>query len=125
VALEELVLSIYDRMESKLMDIEKKNLEKVEDPEKLKEAIAKALEEVRKGREEVKQLLESSQGKDPEELLKEIEEHVKKTMDAAKQYLGKDQTGLKTAKATFSRCVNSYKRKVWPKIEAELGLGSR
>ncbi len=115
--MEELVMSIYDRMESKLHDIEQKNKEKVENPEKLHEAVQKAVEEVRKGREEMKELLAKINEMSPEEALAAIEEQIKKTLDAAKQYLGKEYTGLRTAKATFSRCVNMYKRKVWPQIE--------
>ena len=120
MSVEELVNSIYDRMENKLRDIEKKNLEKVEDPEKLREAIANALEEVKKGREEMKELLAKINEMEPEEALKAIEEQLKKTLESAKQYLGKDYTGVRTAKATFSRCVNTYKKKVWPQIEEAL-----
>ena len=120
MSVEELVNSIYDRMENKLRDIEKKNLEKVDDPEKLREAIANALEEVKKGREEMKELLAKINEMEPEEALKAIEEQLKKTLESAKQYLGKDYTGVRTAKATFSRCVNMYKKKVWPQIEEAL-----
>ncbi|ABU81848.1 hypothetical protein Igni_0666 [Ignicoccus hospitalis KIN4/I] len=112
MGLEELVMSIYDRMESKLKDIEAKNLQKVDDPEKLRAAIAKALEEVKKGREEMMELLESGSAD-----LATIEQKINETLERAKQYLGKDYTGLRTAKATFSRCVNMYKKKVWPEIE--------
>ncbi|NPA84981.1 MAG: hypothetical protein GXO07_03135 [Crenarchaeota archaeon] len=119
MALKELVLSIYDRMESKLKDIEKKNLEKVDDPEKLKSAIAKALEEVKKGREEVIKLLEEGDG-----ILEKIDEQIRKTVEEVKKYLGKEQTGVKTAKATFSRCVNSYKKRQWPKIEEAVKAGT-
>ena len=119
MSVKELVMSIYDRMENKLKDIERKNLEKVEDPEKLKEAIAKALEEVKRGREEMEKLLE-----DPSVTPEVIDSKIKETVERAKQYLGKDYTGLKTAKATFSRCVNMYKKKVWPEIEKAFASAS-
>ena len=118
----EAVASVFDRMESKLKDIEMKNVEKVEDPEKLKNAITQALEVVKKGKEECLRELEAlareaEEGKlSKEEFLSEADECIKKVLDEAKVYLGKDQTGVKTAKATFSRCVNSYKRRQWKKI---------
>ena len=116
------VASVFDRMESKLKDIEMKNLEKVDDPEKLKLAIAQAIDVVRKGREEcleeLKRLEEEVEkgGLSKEEFLNKADECIKKVLDEAKGHLGKDQTGVKTAKATFSRCVNSYKRRLWKKL---------
>ncbi len=117
-----LVNSIFDRMETKLKDIEQKNMEKTENPEGLKEAIALAIEEVRKGREKcvqeleplAKQVEEGSMSK--EEFVERATECIKSVIDAAKQYLGKDRTGVKTAKATFSRCANSYMKRTWKKL---------
>ena len=118
----ELVASVFDRMESKLKDIEMKNIDKVENPEKLKSAIAQAIEVVKKGREECISDLEKMEedvekgNLSKEEFLNKADECIKKVLDEAKSYLGKDQTGVKTAKATFSRCVNGYKRRRWKKV---------
>ncbi|UXD22852.1 hypothetical protein IPA_08910 [Ignicoccus pacificus DSM 13166] len=122
----EQVMSIFDRMENKLNDILNKNLEKVEDKEKLKEAIEKALDEVRKGRDNCKgKIRELSEKLEKceisfDEFEREVDECVKSTLEEAKKYLGKDYTGLKTAKATFSRCTNVYKKKVYKKIAEQI-----
>ena len=114
--------SIFDRMESKLKDIEAKNTNKVDDVQKLKDAIANALEKVSEGRnkclEELKPLAEKVEAGEmsKEEFIEKADECIKEVLDEAKAYLGKDQVGVKTAKATFSRCVNTYKKKVWKKI---------
>jgi len=118
----EAIYSIFDRMENKLIDIKNKNMEKVEDKEKLEQAIQEALEVVKRAREEkgaeieelVKKLEDGEISK--EEFVEKVDEIIKDVLEQAKQYLGKDRTGLRTAKATFSRCVNVHKKKVFQKI---------
>jgi len=102
VEVKEFVELMFQRMENKLNDIKNKNINKVEDPQKLEEAIQKALEVVRSYKEKCLQA----------ESLEEAKACVEEARDAAKQYLGKDMTGLRTAKATFSRCVNMYMKKL-------------
>ena len=118
----EAIYSIFDRMENKLIDIKNKNMEKVEDKEKLEQSIQEALEVVKRAREEkgaeieelVKKLEDGEISK--EEFVEKVDGIIKEVVEQTKQYLGKDRAGLKTAKATFSRCVNVYKKKVFQKI---------
>ena len=98
----EFVEKMFERMENKLIDIKNKNMNKVEDPHKLEEAISKAIEMVREYKE---RCLQTSS-------LDEAKKCVEEARDAAKQYLGKEMSGVKTAKATFSRCVNMYMKKL-------------
>ncbi len=103
----EFVNLVFNRMEEKLDDILQKNLTKVEDQERLKEAIEKAREVVRKWRKVCEE----------KGSLEEAVECSKKALEEAKVYLGKDYSGSRTAKATFSRCVNSYIKKVLAKVK--------
>ena len=98
----EFVELMFKRMEDKLNDIKNKNMGKVEDPQKLEEAINKAIEAIREYKERCAQA----------QSIEEAKACVEEARDAAKQYLGKDMTGLRTAKATFSRCVNMYMKKL-------------
>ena len=98
----EFVELMFQRMENKLNDIKNKNMSKVDDPKRLEEAIQKALETVMSYKEKCLQA----------QSIEEAKACVEEARDAAKQYLGKDMTGLKTAKATFSRCVNMYMKKL-------------
>lgn len=104
----EFVSLVVQRMEEKLDDILQKNLTKVEDPEKLKEAIAKAKEVVKKGKSVCME----------KESLEEAVDCLKKVLEEAKTYLGKEYSGSRTAKATFSRCVNMYMKKLLAKEKA-------
>ncbi len=98
----EFVELMFQRMENKLIDIKNKNMNKVEDPQKLEKAIQKALEVIKSYKEKC---LQASS-------IEEAKACIEEARDAAKEYLGKDMTGLKTAKATFSRCVNMYMKKL-------------
>ncbi len=98
----EFVTLVTKRMEEKLDDILQKNLPKVEDPEKLKEAIAKAKGVVEEGKRVCME----------KESLEEATECLKRILEKAKTYLGKDYSGSRTAKAAFSRCINTYMKRL-------------